>query len=92
MEIEYDPQKNRANIEERGLSFDDVVYLDWDHAYIAQDRRKDYAETRYTALALLDNRLHVVCFTWRDTRLRVISFRKANQREEACYAQKIAHR
>jgi uncharacterized DUF497 family protein len=34
MQIGYDPQKNQKNILERGLSFDDVVFLDWEQALI----------------------------------------------------------
>ncbi|EGG93057.1 hypothetical protein IMCC1989_1782 [gamma proteobacterium IMCC1989] len=88
MKIEYNQAKNQANIEERGLSFDDVVLLDWDTALIAQDMRS-HDEQRFIALASLGGRLHVACYTWRGEVRRVISFRKANKREVAIYEKAI---
>ena len=42
-------------------------------------------ETRYIALCYLDRRLYVLCFTETETGIRVISFRKANEREASRY-------
>jgi uncharacterized protein len=88
MKIEYDQAKNQANIKERNLSFDNVALLDWDTALIAQDVR-GHNEQRFIALAMLDGRLHVVCYTWRGEVRRIISFRKANKREVAIYEKAI---
>ncbi|WP_330128687.1 BrnT family toxin [Alkalimonas cellulosilytica] len=63
-------------MQERQMSFDDAVHLDWATAGIWQDSRKAYPEVRYIAVA----RLHVLCFTETEGGIRVISFRKANQR------------
>ena len=49
--------------------------------------RKAYPEVRYVAVGLLDARLHVLCFTPIAGGIRVISFRKANQREVRDYEQ-----
>lgn len=46
------------------------------------DDRKDYGETRYRALGFMEERLHALVFTETQVGIRVISFRKANQREE----------
>ena len=84
MYIEYDTAKNQRNIAKHQLAFDDVVFLEWEKAIIGQDDRKEYGETRYTALVPdAVNRLHVVVFTDTNTYgcIRVISFRKANKRE-----------
>jgi uncharacterized DUF497 family protein len=43
--------------------------------------KRDYGETRFVAVGLLAERLHVVCFTEEPDGIRVISFRKANARE-----------
>ncbi|WP_101774947.1 BrnT family toxin [Pasteurella oralis] len=85
MKITYDPNKNQKNIEERGLSFDLVALLDWNTAIIWQDCRFNYPETRYSMLALLDERLHFANFTPIPQGIRVISFRKANKREVKRY-------
>ena len=89
MKIGYDPVKNERNLALRHLSFDDVVYLEWGNAHIELDDRHDYGELRYVAMAYLEERLHVVCFTWRGDQMWIISFRKANKREERYYEEAI---
>ncbi len=52
------------------------------------DTRTDYGEPRFIAvgpIAALDNRLFVVVYTWRGANRRIISFRKANDREARRY-------
>ena len=48
---------------------------------------KAYGEVRFIAVGFIGSSLHVVAYTLRGERLRVISFRKANRREAARYAQ-----
>lgn len=81
MEISYDPAKSARNIRERGLSFERAAEFDFATAKIWQDTRKPYPEARFLVLGYLDDPLHVLCFTETETSLRIISFRKANQRE-----------
>lgn len=87
MKITYDPNKNQKNIEERGLSFDEVQYFHWSTAIIAPDLRKIYPEPRYLAAGFvgLTERLHILVFTPTIDGIRVISFRKANKREVKRY-------
>lgn len=94
MEIEFDPKKSRINSEERGLSFEEVEYFDWDTANYEQDTRKDYTEPRFVALGYVGERLHVVCFTPRHKGrvARIISFRKANRREVIYYEKKTTNK
>jgi len=87
MLITYDPVKNQRNIAERGLSFDEVANLDFATAKIWQDTRKSYIELRLVALAYLGKRLHVLCFINTNNGIRIISFRKANEREQNYYEQ-----
>jgi uncharacterized DUF497 family protein len=87
MEIEFDPQKCRENARRRGLPFSMVERFDFETALIFEDTRIDYGERRWIALGLIAQRVFVVAFTWRDARLRVISFRKANVRESERYEQ-----
>jgi len=87
MEIEFDPDKNAKNVEVRGLPFDLVADFDFDSALVARDTREDYGEDRFIALGLIAERLHVVAYTMRGDRLRVISFRRANAREMERYEQ-----
>ena len=86
--ISYDPSKNQRNIRNRGLSFDSATEFDFEGALYAVDERRDYGETRYVAVGLRGNRLHVLCFAETSEGIRVISFRKANLREVNRYARK----
>ena len=85
MEIEFDPKKDERNINERGLSFQRVAEIDFNTALIFQDTRKTYSESRYIALCYLEKRLHVLVFSETESGIRVISFRKANDREAKRY-------
>jgi len=87
MEIEFDANKNAANIRSRGLTFERVVDFDFETAVFKQDSRRDYGETRFRSLGFLDGRLHALVFTETDKGIRVISFRKANKREVKTYEQ-----
>lgn len=88
MDISYDPIKNYRNIQSRNLSFDQVADFDFENAFYENDKRIDYGEVRMRAIGHLENRLHVLVFTETVDGIRVISFRKANPREEKIYEQK----
>jgi uncharacterized protein len=64
-----------------GVDFSAVESFEWESAVIRQDTRKDYGETRHAALGLMEGRLHCMCFTIRGDNIRIISLRKANERE-----------
>jgi uncharacterized protein len=88
MELGYDPKKNAWNIQERGLSFEDVAALDWTTAMVRQDKRKDYGGVRYQAfIEGTDGKPYVVVFTMRGEVFWIISFRRAHDRERKSYAE-----
>ena len=87
MHITFDPDKNERNIRERDLPFGFASEFRFETAHIRVDARREYSETRYIALGTLHDRLHVLCFTETSDGIRVISFRKANNREVSQYAQ-----
>lgn len=89
MRIEFDPNKNQRNIEERQLSFEEAQFFDWTTAFIEPDLRKPYPEKRFIASGYLGERLHILIFTPITGGFRVISFRKANKREVAKYETRI---
>lgn len=91
MKIEFDPNKNQRNIEERNLPFELVEQMRWTTAVIVPDVRFDYPEPRYVAAGYLGDiqRLYIVCFTPIKDGIRVISFRKANKREVKKYETSI---
>lgn len=87
MEVSFDSIKNTQNIELRGLSFERAAKFEFATAWIVVDDRKNYGETRYRAIGFLEARLHALVFTETQGGIRVISFRKVNQREERLYEQ-----
>jgi len=87
VKIEFDSDKNVRNISERGISFDRAEDFEWETAIIIRDSRRDYKETRYRALGMIEERLHAMVFTPRVDGIRVISLRKANPREGRMYAE-----
>ena len=85
MDISFDAAKNARNIATRGISFEQAADFEWDTALIVADTRKDYGESRFQALGLIAERLHVLVFTPRWGKTHVISLRKANKREVKRY-------
>jgi uncharacterized DUF497 family protein len=90
MEIEFDPVKSAKNAKERGLPFDLAAELEWGRAVISTDERFMYGEERRIAFAPMQGRLYAVCYVLRGQVRRIVSFRKANKREERLYAQATA--
>ena len=90
MKIEFDPAKSAKNVRERGLPFEQTAEMDWGAAHIVKDMRRSYGEVRYVAYVPRQGRLHVVCYCIRGDARRIISFRKANTREEKFYAEEKA--
>ena len=85
MDIEWDENKRKQTVQERGLDFADVALIDWDSAITLDDLRYSYPEPRYITFANINERLCVVAWCYRAANLRVISMRKANTREVRKY-------
>jgi uncharacterized DUF497 family protein len=86
MEITCDPAKDEANIAKHGVSLALAAELDWASAVVWPDVRHAYGEPRQCALALCGERLYFVAFVDRAEGRRIISLRKANNREGMRYA------
>jgi uncharacterized DUF497 family protein len=87
MNFEFDPVKDESNLDKHGLSLAAADIFEWETAVVRQDTRKPYAEPRFEATGYIGERLHVMIFCHRSDAVRVISLRKANQREEKRYAE-----
>ena len=85
MKFEWDEQKNRINIEKHGISFEDAKAVFEDVRITADDTRQSYGEIRKISLGMLHGRECVVVYTERKGVTRIISARKANQRERRRY-------
>jgi uncharacterized protein len=86
MEIECDEEKRQKTLRERGLDFADASLMDMATAFTILDSRKEYSEDRFVSYGLIGSRLHVLCWTRRDDRMRIISLRKANDREQKAFS------
>ena len=81
MNYEFGPSKDESNLVKHGVSLAVVVDFEWASAVVREDTRQQYAEPRFQATGYIDDRLHVLVFCMRADTVRVISLRKANQRE-----------
>lgn len=79
--FEWDEDKRAANLDRHGIDFAEVHRFDWDNAHFTPDRRRDYGEVRVIAVGRIGPRMHVLVFSPRAERIRIISLRKANDRE-----------
>lgn len=84
--IECDAAKNAKNIRTRGIAFERFADMEFDTAISVEDTREDYGELRLRVLGFIDRRLHAAVVTPRGNKIRVISLRRANRREERAYA------
>lgn len=77
----YDSAKRDKTLMERGLDFALAVDLFSGLTLTQPDTRVDYGETRYMTAGWLTGRMVVVVWTPRGANRRIISMRKANERE-----------
>jgi len=84
--IEFDPAKSVENVRTRGIGFERFADMDFDSAISVEDTRRNYGEPRLRVLGFIDGRLHAAVITPRGEKIRVISLRRANRREERAYA------
>jgi uncharacterized DUF497 family protein len=82
VEIEYDPIKDLVNIAKHGISLTRSTDMDDQIAVIERDARDYGDEIRYRAYGPIDDRIYVLIFTMRGNKMRPISLRKANTREQ----------
>ena len=85
VEITFDPLKDQHNRQKHGISLADARLLDWEHADLWLDMRHSYGEPRQCGTGRTGLRLYFVVFVWRKGKRRIISLRKANDREEKRY-------
>ena len=85
MWYEWDEAKRQVNLIKHGVDFSDIYLFDWDTATtISSDRR---GETRFAAIGYIGDILHFSVYTIRGANRRIISLRKASNREKERYEQ-----
>lgn len=89
MQIEFDPAKRDQTLAHRGLDMADAGVVFAGPMLTVEDDRADYGEPRYITIGRLDGRMVVVVWTPRGGARRIISMRKANEREQALYGPEL---
>lgn len=84
---EWHPAKAVTNFAQHRVAMRSALRFEWDSALERIDARHPYGEVRCTALGFIGERLHVMVFTRRGLKVRVISLRKANIREVTFYVE-----
>ena len=81
MRIIYDSAKRDRTLDELGLDFELAAEVFAGMTLTQPDLRTDYGEQRFTTAGWLRGRIVVMVWTPRGTDCRIISMRKANERE-----------
>jgi uncharacterized protein len=89
MDITFDPEKRMKALVERGLDFARAGEVFADRHLTIEDDRRDYGEVRFMTIGMLDQRMVVMIWTHREPAIRVISMRKANDREYTIYKARV---
>lgn len=89
MKVIYDPNKAQSNLHKHGVSFDEAkIALIDPHALVPEDN--DHDEARFVLLGMANQLLVVVyCYLDDDDMIRLISARKATNKEKKQYASGI---
>lgn len=87
MKITFDSAKNTINIDKHGVSLAMAEEFEWEESVTWPDSRYDYREFRIIGLGYIGDRLYNMVFVDRGEERRIVSLRKANQREVKRYAQ-----
>lgn len=86
MDFEWDEAKGEACFHERGSDFAYAARAFFDpDRLVKADTRHSYGEDRYQLIGKIGQRSFVVVYTPRHDTIRIISARKANQREVRHY-------
>ena len=85
MKMEFDALKRATTLELRGLDMARAGEVFDGPTLTVEDDRRNYGETRYITVGFLDDAMVVLVWTPRNDCYRIISMRKANERERKHY-------
>jgi uncharacterized DUF497 family protein len=92
MNFDWDNNKNQSNIAKHGISFEEAIAIfDDPNILNYEDTRFNYGETRFVSIGQIifvtqeKTVIIVVIHTQRNQTIRLISARKANERERKRY-------
>jgi uncharacterized protein len=92
MKIEWDEEKNRANIRRHRIDFADVHPIFDGPMYVTLDTRREYGEDRLIGVGWLHDAVVVVVFVEKEGEtIRLISARKAERHERERFKEQTGH-
>ncbi len=89
VEITYDNDKRQRTWVDRGIDFADAVRVFAGEKLEYPDLRFDYGEERMITVGLLQKRMVIVVWTQRGSNRHIISMRKANEREQRKFRDRL---
>ena len=89
MPIEFDAAKRTATLEARELDMARADEVFAGATLTVEDDRQEYGEDRFITIGFLDATMVVLVWTPRDGAHRIISMRKANERERTLYGRRF---
>jgi uncharacterized DUF497 family protein len=89
MEFTWSKAKRTANLKAHGLDFVDAPRVFEGLTFTFEDDRFSYGEQRFVTLGLLAGIPVSIVHTESEREIRVISFRKATQREAQIYFDRV---
>jgi uncharacterized DUF497 family protein len=89
MRITFDPAKREATLRDRQVDFLDAELVFEGPKFMFPDERFAYPEPRFVTIGVLADRMVVVVWTPIEDGCRVMSMRRANDREKARYSHRL---
>ncbi len=85
MNFDWDDNKNKSNIEKHRISFEKAKDVFYDEGKIVYESEQESGELRFIILGEIIDILYSVIYTIRNTTIRIISARRANEKERNIY-------
>lgn len=89
MRITFDEAKRARTLAEQGLDFAEAEAIFSGPTVDLEDERRDYGEHRMVTVGLLRGRMVVLVWTGDTGARRIIAMRKANEREQRTYRERL---
>ena len=90
MNIVWDPEKARINLEKHGMRFSDAEIVLYDPHALTQEDKDAVNEQRFVTIGMdAIGRVLIVVYTYRGEDIRLISARSATKRERESYEKGI---
>ncbi|WP_375478437.1 BrnT family toxin [uncultured Nostoc sp.] len=91
MKFEWDKNKNQQNIQKHGISFEEATEIFDGVVFTSIDERYDYEEIREISIGSIQGIVIIpVAHTDRNSKIRLISARKATPKEKKTYYEYLA--